>query len=146
VSLEARAAENAIDHGADDGNPVTGASTVAIAWAVAITLAVAGAGVVDRAAGVIAAVTAAADNDTTATSVASRSIAATGGAGHRASGHCRSGKAASAANMTTAWMAGSERACRHWHATQRHCGRQSDEGLFVKHANLLLCFKQKICL
>jgi hypothetical protein len=48
-----------------------------------------------------------------------------------------------AATMTTTWMAGSERIRRHWHATQRDCGRESDESFSVKHVSLLFWFKQK---
>jgi hypothetical protein len=44
--------------------------------------------------------------------------------------------------MTTAWMAGSRRIRRHWHATQRDRSREGDESLFVQHVSLL-CFKQK---
>jgi hypothetical protein len=56
-----------------------------------------------------------------------------------------SGKGLSAAAMTT-WMAGSQRIRRHWHATQRNRGRESDESFFVKHVILLLRFQTKICL
>jgi hypothetical protein len=56
-----------------------------------------------------------------------------------------SGKGLSAAAMTT-WMAGSQRIRRHWHATQRNRGRESDESFFVKHVSLLLRFQTKICL
>jgi hypothetical protein len=67
-----------------------------------------------------------------------------GGAGHRVSA-TMSGKGLSAAAMTT-WMAGSQRIRRHWHATQRNRGRESDESFFVKHVILLLRFQTKICL
>jgi hypothetical protein len=45
--------------------------------------------------------------------------------------------------MTTAWMAGSRRIRRHWHATQRDRSREGDESLFVQHVSLL-CFKQNL--
>jgi len=47
--------------------------------------------------------------------------------------------------MPGARMAGSQRIRRHWHATQRDCGREGDESFFVKHVILLLSlwFKQK---
>jgi hypothetical protein len=45
--------------------------------------------------------------------------------------------------MTAARMAGSQRIRRHWHATQRDRGCESDESFFVKHVILLLWFKQK---
>jgi hypothetical protein len=60
-----------------------------------------------------------------------------------------SGKGLSAATMTAARMAGSQRIRRHWHATQRDRGRESDESFFVKHVILLLCVvmvQTKICL
>jgi hypothetical protein len=156
-SVAAVAAEDSIDHGADNGNTITGASTVAVA--------ITGAAVVDRAviidllAAVVAAATtvvaaAGSDDDTTATGVASRSISATGGASHRASAATTSGKGLSAAaaampgkgglsaaTMTTILMAGSQRIRCHWHATQRDRGRESDQSFFVKHV-ILLCFKQ----
>ena len=154
-SVAAVAAEDSIDHGADNGNTITGASTVAVAKT--------GAAVVDRAViiGLLAAVVAAAtvvaaagsDDDTTATGVACRSIPATGGASHRASATTTSGKGLSAAaampgkgglsaaTMTTILMAGSQRIRCHWHATQRDRGRESDQSFFVKHV-ILLCFKQ----
>jgi hypothetical protein len=149
-SVAAVAAEDAIDHGADNGNAIAGASTIAVA--------ITGAAVVDRAAAVVsaAAVIAAAagsDDNTTATGVATR-ISATGGASHRASAAATSGKGLSAAaaamvgrglsaaTAMTAWMAGSQRIRRHWYATQRDRGREGDESFFVKHV-ILLCFKQK---
>jgi hypothetical protein len=142
-SVAAVAAENAIDHGADNRNTIAGASIIAIAGVVA------SAAVVDRAAVVVTAA-AGADDNTTATSVASRSTSATGvtssisatsGAGHRVSA-AMSGKGLSAATMTTILMAGSQRIRRHWHATQRDRGCESDKSFFVKHV-ILLCFKQK---
>jgi hypothetical protein len=156
-SVAAVAAEDSIDHGADNGNTITGASTVAVA--------ITGAAVVDRAviidllAAVVAAATtvvaaAGSDDDTTATGVASRSISATGGASHRASAATTSGKGLSAAaaampgkglsaaTMTIILMAGSQRIRRHRHATQRDRGCESDKSFFVKHV-ILLCFKQK---
>jgi len=148
-SVAAVAAEDAIDHGADNGNAIAGASTIAVA--------ITGAAVVDRAAAVVsaAAVIAAAagsDDNTTATGVATR-ISATGGASHCASAAATSGKGLSAAaampgrdlsaaTTMTARMAGSQRIRRHWHATQRDRGREGDESFFVKHV-ILLCFKQK---
>ena len=54
-----------------------------------------------------------------------------------------SGKGLSAATMTAARMAGSQRIRRHWHATQRDRGREGDESFFVKHVILLLWLKQK---
>jgi hypothetical protein len=138
ASVAAVAAEDAIDHGTDNGNAIAGASTIAVA--------ITGAAVVDRAAAVVsaAAVIAAAagpDDNTTATGVATR-ISATGGASHRVSATATSGKGVSAAAAMTAWMAGSQRIRRHWHATQRDRGREGDESFFVKHV-ILLRFKQK---
>jgi hypothetical protein len=152
-SVAAVAAEDAIDHGTDKGNAIAGASAVAVARVVA------SAAVVDRAATTIVAAAAvvaatAGSNDTTTTSVASRStssagvtsrsISATGRANHRVSA-AMSGKGLSAATMTAARMAGSQRIRRHWHATQRDRGRESDESFFVNHVILLLWlwFKQK---
>jgi hypothetical protein len=142
--VTAVAAEDAIDHGADNRNTIAGASTV-------VAGVVASAAVVDRAAAVVTAA-AGADDYTTATSVASRSISATGGSSHRASAATTSdrglsaaampGKGLSAATVTTILMAGSQRIRRHWHATQRGRGYESDESFFVKHV-ILLCFKQK---
>jgi hypothetical protein len=53
-----------------------------------------------------------------------------------------SGKGLSAAAMTIILMAGSQRIRRHWHATQRDRGCESDQSFFAKHV-ILLCFKQK---
>ena len=146
------APEDAIDHGADNGNTIAGAFTIAVA--------IAGAAVVDR--GIVvdrsaAVVTAAAgaDDNTTATGVAgrsassagvaSRSISATGGAGHRVSAAATmSGKGLSAATMTIILMAGSQRIRRHRHATQRDRGCESDQSFFVKHVILLLWFKRNL--
>jgi hypothetical protein len=158
VTVAAVAPEDAVDHGADNGNTIAGAST--------ITVAITGTAVVDRgviidlfatvvaapAAAVIAA-TAGSDDNTAATGVASGSISATGGAGHRASAATTSGKGLSAAaampgkglaaaTMTIILMAGSQRIRCHRYATQRDCGCESDESFFVKHV-ILLCFKQK---
>lgn len=152
VAVAAVAAEDAIDHRADNGNAIAGASAIAVA--------ITGAAVVDRAAAAVvsaAAVIAAAagsDDNTTAAGVATR-ISATGGASHRASAAATSskglsaaaaampGRDLSAATTMTAWMAaGSQRIRRHWHATQRDCGREGDESFLVKHV-ILLCFKQK---
>jgi hypothetical protein len=147
-SVAAVAAEDAIDHGADNGNAIAGTSIIAVA--------ITGAAVVDWAAAVVstAAVIAAAgsDDNTTAMGVATR-ISTAGGASHRASAAATSGKGLSAAaampggdlsaaTTMTAWMAGSQRIRRHWHATQRDRGREGDESFFVKHV-ILLCFKQK---
>jgi len=148
-SVAAVAAEDAIDHGADNGNAIAGTSIVAVA--------ITGAAVVDRAAAVVStaaviATAAGSDDNTTATGVATR-ISATGGASHCASAAATSGKDLSAAaampgrdlsaaTTMTAWMAGSQRICRHWHATQRDRSREGDESFFVKHV-ILLCFKQK---
>src|SRR5580693_7361575 len=150
-SVAAITAEDAIDHGADKGNAIAGASIIAVARVIA------GAAVVDRAAAVITAaaiVSAAGSNDTTAagvasrstcaTGVTSRSVSATGGAGHRVSAPM-SGKGCSAATMTAARMARSQRIGRHWHATQRDRGREGDESFSVKHVILLL-WQTKICL
>ena len=149
-SIAAVAAKDAINHGADNGNAVAGASIIAIARVVT-------AAVVDRAATVVAATAviaaaAAADDNTTAAGVAGRSIAATGRTGHRASAATTSGKGLSAAAMTgrglaaaamtAILMAGSQRIRRHWHATDGDRSRESDESFFVKHV-ILLCFKQK---
>jgi hypothetical protein len=133
-------AEDAIDHGADNGNTIAGASTIAVAitGAAIVDRAI----VIDRSAAVIAAAARSDDNTT-----------ATGGASHRASAATTSGKSLSAAaamagqglsaaTMTIILMAGSQRIRRHWHATQRDRGCESDEGFFVKHV-ILLCFKQK---
>ena len=149
-SVAAVAAENAIDHGADEGNAIAGASIVAIAGVIASAAVVDRAAAVVAAAAVIAAAVAARSDDTSATSVASRS--ATGGASHRASAAPTSGKGLSAAGtsgrglsaatMTTILMAGSQRVRRHWHATQRDRRCESDESFFVKHV-ILLCSKQK---
>ena len=148
-SVAAVAAENAIDHGADNGNTIAGASTIAVAitGAAVVDRAI----VIDRSAAVIAAA-AGSDDNTTATGVASRSISATGGASHRASAATTSGKGLSAAamagrglsaaTMTTILMAGSQRIRRHWHATQRDRGCESDKSFSLKHV-ILLCFKQK---
>jgi hypothetical protein len=147
-SVAAVAAEDAIDHGADEGNAIAGASIVAIAGVVA------SAAVIDRAAAVVAAtaaaVIAAGSDNTTATGVASRST--TGGTSHRAStaatsskglsaAAAMSGRGLSAATMATILMAGSQRIRRHWHATQRDRGGESDKSFFAKHV-ILLCFKQ----
>jgi hypothetical protein len=53
-----------------------------------------------------------------------------------------SGKGLSAATMTTILMVGSQRICRHWHATQRDRSREGDQSFLVNHV-ILLCFKQK---
>jgi hypothetical protein len=144
-SVAAVAAENAIDHGADNGNTIAGASTIAVA--------ITGAAVVDRAIVIDrSAAVAGSDDNATATGVASRSISAAGGASHRASAATTSGKGLSAAamagrglsaaTMTTILMAGSQRIRRHWHATQRDRGCESDKSFSLKHV-ILLCFKQK---
>jgi hypothetical protein len=145
-SVAAVAAQDAIDHGADNGNTIAGASIVAVA--------ITGAAVVDRPAAVVATTAAvvtatAGSDDTSAASVASRS--ASGGASHRASAATTSskglsaagtsGRGLSAATMPTILMAGSQRIRRHWHATERDRGGESDESFFVKHV-ILLCFKQ----
>jgi hypothetical protein len=61
------------------------------------------------------------------------------------SGKGCSAAAMTAATMTTARVAGSQRIRRHWHATQRDRGREGDESFFVKHVILLL-WQTKICL
>jgi hypothetical protein len=133
-SVAAVAAEDAIDHGADNGNAIAGASTIAVA--------ITGAAVVDRAAAAVVSTAAGSDDNTTATGVATR-ISATGGASHCASAAAAMpGRDLSAATTMTARMAGSQRICRHWHATQRDRSREGDESFFVKHV-ILLCFKQK---
>src|SRR5580692_10205555 len=146
-SVAAVAAEDAIDHGADNGNTIAGASTIAVAitGAAVVDRAI----IIDRSAAAVVTAAAGSDDNTTAAgvasrststaSVASRSISATGGAGHRVSAPM-SGKGLSAAAMTT-WMAGSLRIRRRWHATQRNRGRESDESFFVKHVILLLRFQ-----
>jgi hypothetical protein len=149
-SVAVVAAEDAIDHGADNGNTITWASTIAVAitGAAVVDRAI----IIDRSAAVIAAA-ARSDDNTTATGVASRTISATGGASHRAAAATTSGKGLSAAaampgkglsaaTMTIILMACSERIRRHWHATQRDRGCESDKSFFVKHV-ILLCFKQK---
>src|SRR5580658_10055272 len=131
TSVAAVAPEDAIDHGADNGNAIAGAAVVDRGI------------VVDRSAAVVAAA-AGADDNTTATGVAgrsassagvaSRSISATGGAGHRVSAAATMpGKGLSAAAMTAILMAGRQRIRRHRHATQRDRGRQGDQSFFVKH-------------
>jgi hypothetical protein len=154
-SVAAVTAEDAIDHGADEGNAITGASIVAIAGVIA------GAAVVDRAAAVVATAAAgvvaatAGSDDTSATSVASRCTSAAGGASHRASAAttcskglsaaAMSGRSLSAATMTAILMAGSQRIRRYWRATERDCGRESDESFFVKHVNSPV-FQTNFCL
>jgi hypothetical protein len=144
------AAEDAVDHGADNGNTIAGASSIAVAitGAAVVDRAI----VIDRSAAAVIAAAAGSDDNTTATGVASRSISAAGGASHRASAATTSGKGLSAAamagrglsaaTMTTILMAGSQRIRRHWHATQRDRGCESDKSFSLKHV-ILLCFKQK---
>jgi hypothetical protein len=67
-SSVAGATENAIDHGANDGNAIAGAFTVAIA--VASTAVVDRTVIVDRSAAAVVTATAGADDDTTAAGVA----------------------------------------------------------------------------
>jgi hypothetical protein len=48
--------------------------------------------------------------------------------------------------MTIILMAGSQRIRRHWHATQRNRGRESDESFFVQHFKSPIMVQTKICL
>jgi hypothetical protein len=152
AAVAAVTSEDAVDHGADNGNTIAGASTITVAAVVNRAV------IIDLFAAVVAAAviaaTAGSDDNTTATGVASRSISATGGAGHRASAAAATsgkglsaaaampGKSLSAATMTIILMACSQRIRRHRHATQRDRGCESDKSFFVKHV-ILLCFKQK---
>jgi hypothetical protein len=152
-SVAAVAAQDAVDHGADNGNTIAGASTIAVAitGAAVVDRAI----IIDRSAAAVIAAAARSDDNTTATGVPGRSISATGGASHCASAAAATsddkglsaaaampGKGLPAATMTIILMAGSQRIRRHRHATQRDRGREGDESFFVKHV-ILLCFKQK---
>ena len=148
-SVTAVAAEDAIDDGADNGNTIAGASIIAVAitGAAVVDRAI----VIDRSATVVAAAAGADDNTTAAgvagrstsgTGIASRSISATGGASHCVSAAAMPGKGLSATAMTAILMAGGQRIRRHWHATQRDRGCESDQSFFVKHVILLLWFKR----
>jgi hypothetical protein len=115
--------QGAVYQSADKGN--------AIAWAAIarpISIAVAGAAVVDRPAAVAAAVsvnmTAAVGSATTV----SGNVTTPGRAGHRMRAAVR--------------MGGSQSSCRHRQATESGCGSESHER-FMKHVSLQKCLQQK---
>ena len=73
----------------------------------------------------------------------SGNMTATNVASHRMSARYMARCCMSGVCMIT-WMAGRQRIRRHWHATERDRGSESDE-CSMKHLILLIWFKQKIC-